>query len=353
MTERERHFAGYLRTLPSFIDWVHYMSFMVSISIGPMCEYSTFHDFINMKETSDATKMRPFSNWFTAWKRFIEVWLCAALFMILAEKFDWWYLASSEFVNDPLWYKLYYLLMSMQVMMWQLFTGFATQEANMIACGMSYKAATKTEPEEFNHVRMVKIVDFELMTNPVKAISNWNISVHHWLKYYWMLRWMDRSQPRGKIQLGPFMLTFIVSPLWHGFYFGYFAFFTGLGLMDFTWKEFGKTKLAHMLDAKLGPLSFVFNLMLSHLAIAYFGMCHCLQLASTTFAIWSAFYYVGHIACISVIIFAKLLPKQGREKVAAQTDGNVRAQFTGNEQSGPTTADPTADTAAKDSKKTQ
>ena len=154
-------------TLPSFIDWVHYMSFMVSISIGPMTEYSAFHDFINLKENCETTKMRPFSNWYTACKRFIEVWLCAALFMILVEKYDWWYLASKEFLDDPLWYKLYYLLMSMQVMMWQLFTGFATQEANMIACGMSYKAATKTEPEEFNHFRAVKIVEFEMMTNPV------------------------------------------------------------------------------------------------------------------------------------------------------------------------------------------
>ena len=167
MTARERHNASYLLTLPSFIDWVHYMSFMVSISIGPMCEYSTFHDFINLKDSCDATKMRPFSNWFTAWRRFIEVWLCAALYMILVEKFDWWYLAGSEFLNDSLWYKLYYLLMSMQVMIWQLFTGFATQEANMIACGLSYKAATKDEPEEFNYVRMVKIKDFELMNNPV------------------------------------------------------------------------------------------------------------------------------------------------------------------------------------------
>ena len=92
-----------------------------------------------------------------------------------------------------------------------------------------------------------------------------------------------------------------------------------------------------MLDKKLGPVAFWLNLILSHLAIAYFGMCHCLQLASTTFAIWSAFYYTGHIACISIIIIAKMLPKQGREKVVEQTesDGNVRAQFTGNEQSGP------------------
>ena len=126
MTARERHNANYLLTLPSFIDWVHYMSFMVSISIGPMCEYSTFTDFINLNEKCDATKMRPYSNWYTACKRFIEVFLCAGLFMYLNGTFDWWYLTKTEFVNDPLWYKLYYLLMSMQVMIWQLFTGFAT-----------------------------------------------------------------------------------------------------------------------------------------------------------------------------------------------------------------------------------
>ena len=108
MTARERHNANYFLTLPSFIDWVHYMSFAVSITIGPMCEYSTFHDFINLNKNCEAKSMRPFSNWFTACKRFIEIWLCAAVYMLLVAKFDWWYLTTEEFANSALWYKIYY-----------------------------------------------------------------------------------------------------------------------------------------------------------------------------------------------------------------------------------------------------
>ena len=56
-----------------------------------------------------------------------------------------------------------------------------------------------------------------------------------------MLRWIDRKAPRGKVQLGPYFLVFIVSALWHGFYFGYYVLFSGLALIDFAWKKIGNT----------------------------------------------------------------------------------------------------------------
>ena len=48
------------------------------------------------------------------------------------------------------------------------------------------------------------------------AITKWNIQVHHWLKYYVMMRWMDRSKARGKPQLIPTIVTFLASGAWHG-----------------------------------------------------------------------------------------------------------------------------------------
>lgn len=54
----------------------------------------------------------------------------------------------------------------------------------------------------------------------------------HWLKYYVMMREMDRTQPRGKFQAIPVLKTFLVSAVFHGIFIGYYFFFFGLFLMD-------------------------------------------------------------------------------------------------------------------------
>ena len=159
-------------------------------------------------------------------------------------------------------------------------------EANFIASGLSYRPKTKTEPETYNseETRMVKCIAFLTMKRPQECTQNWNIGSHYWLKYFIMLRWMDRSKPRGKIQLGPMMLSFLMSAVWHGFYFGSYAFFSGLFLMDYTWKVAGKTQLAASLEAtdtaKLlwKPVRWF----TTFLTVSYFGMPHCFCLMGPT-----------------------------------------------------------------------
>jgi len=52
--------------------------------------------------------------------------------------------------------------------------------------------------------------------------------VHNWLKYYVMLRRMDRSKPRGQLQVFPMVVTFGASAVWHGIEPGFLMFFMGL-----------------------------------------------------------------------------------------------------------------------------
>ena len=75
--------------------------------------------------------------------------------------------------------------------------------------------------------------------------------VQVWLKYYILIRMMDRTQPRGKIQFLPLLCVFITSAYWHGFYFGYHSFFLGLFMMDLVWKTVPKTALVSTVNSTL------------------------------------------------------------------------------------------------------
>lgn len=68
--------------------------------------------------------------------------------------------------------------------------------------------------------------------------------MHLWLKYYIMMRLMDRTLPRGKMQIGPMFITFIVSAAWHGLEIGFFAMFIGFAFMEYIVKAANATKLA-------------------------------------------------------------------------------------------------------------
>ena len=64
---------------------------------------------------------------------------------------------------------------------------------------MSYRAKTEKLPEEFNSIRTVNIFDFEKMQSPSQATGSWNIQVQVWLKYYILIRLMDRKKARGTL----------------------------------------------------------------------------------------------------------------------------------------------------------
>ena len=184
-------------------------------------------------------------------------------------------------------------------------------ESNFIASGIGYRAKTEKTAETYNHLRWVKIWAFETMQHPMDATGNWNIGSHLWLKYYIMLRWIDRKLPRGKMQMGPYMLVFLVSAVWHGFFFGFYAFFSGLGLMDFTWKALGKTSLIDGISKTAfgmyvgKPL----NWLCCQIVISYFGMPYVLKNAQPCLTMWAAFNYAGHWFCILVIILSSIIPK--------------------------------------------
>lgn len=55
----------------------------------------------------------------------------------------------------------------MQIKTFNLFIGFTSQEANMIASGLGYRGKREKEPEEFNAIRAVNIKQCEMIETPV------------------------------------------------------------------------------------------------------------------------------------------------------------------------------------------
>lgn len=135
----------------------------------------------------------------------------------------------------------------------KLFTGFIFMEAYMIASGLGYREfVTKDDKKvvEYNAHKCGEYVNFMTSNSMMETTQSWNMGVHRWLKYYVMLRWMDRSK-RSAFQLVPTLITYAQSGLWHGVDWGYHIFFFGMALMDVQHRTFMQTKLHSWINATL------------------------------------------------------------------------------------------------------
>ena len=137
--------------------------------VGESIEYGIFDDFINYK--GDVTKMRKFSNLEPAVRRQMEHLFCFFVFWSLGQIAHATEMTKPEFMDVPVWHKMFYMVINANCNMYLLFARFAQHEASFIACGISYTARTEKTPEEFNSIRSINIMNFQWGTTAKDSIS--------------------------------------------------------------------------------------------------------------------------------------------------------------------------------------
>ena len=83
MTTRERYYAEPHKKQLSFSKWINFYYFIGS-TITPMHEYRDFEEFINYK--GNVTQMPLFGNIIPACRRFLEMFICIGVFVIINSK---------------------------------------------------------------------------------------------------------------------------------------------------------------------------------------------------------------------------------------------------------------------------
>lgn len=131
----------------------------------------------------------------------------------------------------------YAYMVNMYIRCIRLVCIFILQESVIVAAGMGYKAADKEkgQVEEFNSFRQGKFCNIMFATGASELAINWNLNVQRWLKNYVYMRLIDRNAKRGKFQVLPTLLTWVISMVWHGFYLAFSIAFVGTFVIAFAW----------------------------------------------------------------------------------------------------------------------
>lgn len=95
LTSREKKYA--VKELPSFFEYCNYVFNIQSSVIGPSFEYKDWDDFLNLR--GDFNKMRPFSNYPGAIKRYVEGLLCFVVSSVFSIYFPYDYVLEPSMAN--------------------------------------------------------------------------------------------------------------------------------------------------------------------------------------------------------------------------------------------------------------
>ena len=148
----------------------------------------------------------------------------------------------------------------------------------------------------------------EFAMNPQKQINNWNVGSSRWLRYICYQRIDARKY--GTLPV------FVLSSLWHGFWFGQYAFLIGCHFMMMAYKKirkslsvvmeekFGNSESPNGIGPKILKFYYISGAILFHFLMNGMGICFTiLQSYENTVYFMKSCYFVTPIVIVAAGLF--------------------------------------------------
>lgn len=271
-------------------------------------------------------------------EQFSVACLCMFSFIFFKDRLEFFWVSSDDYCNKSILYKiLYYYISAGLVIRAKYYTGFKLAESAVIFCGLSYDIKTtkkekdnkveESNTHDFQKIENVRISYFEFSLDPNVKINYWNRSVHLWLKYqvYYRLINLPHKFFYKKYGTASF-IVFIISALWHGFYPGYYIFFSQLYFFN---------QATRILDKKLNFFKRVekSNFILRHFVnfvivfnIGSLGYAFCVLDFGLSIKFYKTLYFIPNILLVIFYIYCVFVLKGNKKETKGENKENLNTQ---------------------------
>ena len=231
--------------LPNPIEMLSYTFYCQQYALGTFFEY---RDFINWIEEKNEYKKVP-SPILESLKYLCYGITVIVIFSLGAGNFPIMYCYSDEFMEHSFLYKFAYANTSGYFAKFFYYSAFLFQTGTAIASGFGYNGRSEVDDSELVDIQTnpdrkgehqwdkfigVYVYDCETATSSNTFLNKWNYRVHVWLKYYISERLSGKDQ---RPKTSHYLITFMMSAFWHGFYPFYYVTFTFIIFASFAHKE--------------------------------------------------------------------------------------------------------------------
>ena len=224
-----------IEDLPSLCKIIGYTYNVPSCIASPFFEYKDYEDWMELKGNYQNIP----DTFIPGFKRFSTGILWLVFFAILSVMYKPIFLVDESFCSKSLLQQSFQQFMTMNTIKYTYFMVFALNDGNLVSSGLAYDHQGKREGKSnFDRIKNINenIIDTNFYAKRI-AVS-WNMTISFWLKKYVYNRLVSNSDKRpGMFE---FLMTFLISAFWHGFYPGYYLFFVYFGVFAYSSGEIKK-----------------------------------------------------------------------------------------------------------------
>ncbi|KAI3656526.1 hypothetical protein MP638_001258 [Amoeboaphelidium occidentale] len=306
------------KELPSLIETLGYVFFYGGVLVGPQFPFNFYLKHVTMESFKDNIKNgEPIPSCGTAT---FNSFIMGIGYMIATQVgklfFPTAYCISAEYLNQPFWWKVAYMTVSGRFALTKYLGVWCVGEGACILSGLSFNGFSDQKKALWNGLSNVDPYIYETMTSLSEVISSFNMNTNMWSKNYVFkrMRFLN-SKPLSAIS------TLIFLAIWHGFAPGYFGAFT-LEFLDIQVESRFKQWFKPLIDSAFKPGANVFwkgsfsmfCYLLSNACLSYAMIAFDLLSWNKISVFWSSQLYWNHIAVVSILLLAMVIPKSSSKK---------------------------------------
>lgn len=228
-------------------------------------------------------------------------------------------LTHPDFINTSAPMKYLWICAGLQQEVYKYYAAFCMIEALCIMSGLGFSIDKESRKPIYNSMRIVNIRPLLPLITVHEFSIHWNIQTHLWLKYYVMLRLVDRSAPRNAPKNFSTLITFVVSSIWHGVYPGYIVFFVACGILTLQTKIAPKLKVIKAMQRSLPLLVCqILSAVYTHFMVSYWGLAFLFLESELFNKMFVNYHWIGHWIIVIATTLCFVLPTESASRESGE-----------------------------------
>ncbi|KAI8325710.1 MBOAT-domain-containing protein [Martensiomyces pterosporus] len=216
LTEYQRKNA--VGGVPSFLEFLGYVSFFPGFAVGPAFELATYRRMIAFDNAKAHRQINA-----RAYTTLLVGVFWLVVYVLYGDKFTYHFMTTEAFAEYGFARKTVYLCTSGVVTRAAYYAAWKMSEGACVLAGLGFDGYREDGSIAWLDISNVHVLDVEMGSSLKSLIDGWNVGTNTWLRHHVYLR----ISPKGKkgSSTRATILTFMVSAWWHGFYPGYYLTF--------------------------------------------------------------------------------------------------------------------------------
>ncbi|KAJ6658328.1 hypothetical protein lerEdw1_020600 [Lerista edwardsae] len=216
LTPEQRRFA--IRGVPTLLEVSGFSYFYGAFMVGPQFSMTQYKSLVK-GELTDVPGQRPRS-FVPALKCLVLGLFFMVVYTVLSPYIPEDYLTSDDYLEQPFWFRCFYILIWGKVMLYKYVTCWLVAEGVCILTGLGYNGKDERGKPKWNACANMKVWLFETTPYFTGTIASFNTNTNAWVaRYiYKRLRFLG-----NKLLSQALSLLFLA--VWHGLHCGYLVCF--------------------------------------------------------------------------------------------------------------------------------